>query len=429
MKKIVSLTFCLFFFALLHAQSVAHTRCQNFGKGVNLSNWLEAYWQVGFPTANGYNKSFLSEIRQSGIRSIRLPINFESVVDSLPPFTVDTSHVLFQRVDSVIAWANELDMNLIIDNHHSWPFTDSTWRDISPRMATLWAAVAKKYAHLDPDRFTFEMLNEPPMPIHNDSLRYVYFQCIDSIRAYAPYHSIVASPAFAGIGLAFVDFIPLPDTNIIYTFHSYDPYPFTHQGFSWSNPYYAPGATFPGGAYDFLFPLSWDQYEIWKSTYNLPTFLGEFGVGSYADEQSRCHWIDTIGRRIHKNDLSWFYWDVQYDFQMFNGSIIHKDSIIPCFRQALRLYDDSLSTFSIEENITEAISIYPNPATDKFTCTVDVSSPALLYFYDYKGRCLYNEKFNSQTEIDVRSFPGGIYYLKIIMGNKTLFKKIILNKG
>ena len=91
-----------------YAQSVAHQRCAAFEKGLNVSNWLESTWQENWPTETGYTKSDLQDMKDAGITSLRLPIQFAAVVDTLPPFTVHTEHVLFSRVDTVIAWATEL---------------------------------------------------------------------------------------------------------------------------------------------------------------------------------------------------------------------------------------------------------------------------------------------------------------------------------
>lgn len=413
----------------VRAQALALARCDAMGKGVNLSNWLEAYWQTGWPAPQGYTKNFLAGIKQSGIRSVRLPVYFAGVTGETAPYAVDTSHAVFALVDSAIAWAEALDMRLIIDNHHGWPLADSAWRPSLPRMASLWGVLARRYAHLDPDRYFFELLNEPPIAIANDSLRVIYAACMDSIRAYAPGHSVVASPAFAGIGLGFHDFLPLADTNVIYTFHTYDPYPFTHQGFSWSVPFYASGATYPGSGYDFLLDISWETMADWKNTYGLPVFLGEFGVGSYADDQSRCNWMDTIGRRIRRHDLSWFYWDVQYDFRMFRSGVVSADSIIPCFAESLRLYGDSLSTQDVAEPVSPGgVSVYPNPVTSRFTCRTDAGGPTRLEVYDDTGRQVLVRLFTQETDVYTEHWGNGLYLLKIRSAGHTSVRKIIVNR-
>lgn len=430
MKKFIfllSITTCMHVVAL-RAQSVARQRCDAWGKGVNLSNWLEAHWQAGWPTAQGYTKTFLQNIKPSGIRSVRLPIYFEAVVDSFPPYAVDTNHILFDRIDSVIAWTEELDMRLIIDNHHGWPMTDSTWRQHVPRMHSLWGAVSEKYAYLHPERYTFEILNEPSIGFDNDSLTLLYEILLDTIRTHAPGHSVIASPSFASTGFGFADFLPLADTNIIYTVHTYDPYPFTHQGFSWSNPYYAPGTPYPGSGYDFLVDGAWNMTRQWMETYQLPVFLGEFGVGVFADEASRCRWMDTVSRHIHQNNLSWFYWDVQYDFQMFRSGVIDKDSILPCFQQALFLYDDSLAHFSVQEPVAiPGLEVFPNPTHASFTCRVADVGTWPIQVYDLTGRPVFTGQIQQQAQIPTDTWPTGTYIIRVGMRPTPVYKVLIKN--
>ncbi|MBK7150081.1 MAG: hypothetical protein IPH78_15085 [Bacteroidetes bacterium] len=60
----------LFLSASLVAQSPAQQRCAAFGKGQNISNWLEAYWNGNWPSANGYTKKDLEDMKAAGTSSI-----------------------------------------------------------------------------------------------------------------------------------------------------------------------------------------------------------------------------------------------------------------------------------------------------------------------------------------------------------------------
>lgn len=348
----------------LNAQTVAHQRCAAMGKGMNISNWLEAPWQTGWPTPDGYAKAHLQLMQEAGIQSLRLPVQFFQVVDTLPPYTVDLGHALFTRIDTVIAWADELGMNLIIDNHHGWDLNNDLWRNRQGAFTHLWSVLAQKYAGLDPERYTFELLNEPTILFDGDSLAILFNEAIDSIRQHTTDHTIIVSPHLGGSALVLPQMPLYADTNLIYTWHTYDPLDFTHQGLTWNTPFFPAGNPFPHADTTFFEHWvynGWQNVADWKLQTGLPIMLGEFGVSNYCDAQSACNWMTYVGLHLRDLDIPWYYWDWQWDFSMFHSNTIGADSIIPCFRTALGLYGDNTLGVMEDEQHVDAL-IWPNPA-------------------------------------------------------------------
>src|ERR1043165_9583507 len=410
------------------SQTVAWQRCNNMGKGMNLSNWLEAYWQAGFPTANGYTRGDLQKMKEAGLTSIRLPIGFASVTDTLPPFYVDTTHALFARIDSVISWCDELNMNLIIDNHHNWDIFNQNWREKIDRFSHMWSVVAAHYKHLDPNRYTFELLNEPAFGIAMDSLKIVFDHAIDSIRQHTTTHTIIVSPNFSSNGAAFANLTPWTDTNLIYTWHSYDPYQFTHQGFRWAQPPMPIGETFPG-AYSAGLYNAWNTVITWRNTYNKPVFLGEFGTGVFGDAVSRCNWMEAFGNKIDSFNMPWYYWDWRWDFSLFHSNNISEDSVIPCFKHALHLYGDTLvSSASSLLSETQNIFLFPNPVSIGNGVTLQVTQPeeAAMNVFDITGRKMFARRFYNSEVIPTETFESGIYLVEVLQGKNRSIRKLIL---
>jgi len=434
---------CSLFFLLVlllahtytHAQSNAQNRCNAFGKGQNLSNWLEATWDNTWPSTTRYTKWHLQKMKEAGIQSLRLPIQFAKITDTIAPYNVDENHALFSRIDTIIAWCNELDLMLIIDNHHGWQITNSNWRTQQQRFAHLWSVVAKRYQYLDPNRFTFELLNEPGIPsngaLDNDSLSSLLTVAIDSIRQHTTAHSIIVSPSFGSWGLAYESYTPLADSNLIYTWHLYDPINFTHQGFSWNTPFYPAGLTYPsaGNVYEPALALSWQHIVQWKNTYNKPIFLGEFGVSHFADAQSKCNWIEYVGTQILQHNISWFYWDWAIDFSMFQSGSIDKDSITPCFKRALRLYGDTSFT-SIQNSSGENISF------TTFPTLLHKGTPLLIetnYEKEYTaellniiGNSLAKKQLSGFKNTIETNLPSGLYFLFIDVEKQRIVKRIVI---
>ena len=424
MKKLLLLIILLLAINNLFAQTLTHQRCASFERGMNISNWLEAPWQTNWPTETGYTKADLQLMKNAGIKSLRLPINFAEISDSVYPFNVDTAHVLFQRIDTVIKWADELSMNLIIDNHHGWELTNANWRNHKDRFAKLWGTVAKKYQYLDPEHYFFELLNEPPIAFNDlDSLNLLFTTAIDSIRNYTTVHSIIVSPNLGSWGMAFDLYRPLEDTNLIYTWHCYDPIDFTHQGFSWGTQYPA-GTPFPNvnSFYEQFLYTGLQRIIHWKDSFDMPLFLGEFGVSEHADADSRCNWVELITHTTDSMDIPWFYWDWRWDFSMFNGHVISEDSIIPCFKYALHLYSDTVSGIGEQQLVNNGIYIYPNPVSQLLNIK-GADFPANIMIADAAGRLVYQGIMTERADVSFLS-PG--YYTVFISGeNKSSCLKLL----
>jgi endoglucanase len=132
------------------------------------------------------------------------------------------------------------------------------------------------------------------------------------IRRSNPHRSIVLGPANYNDVLQ-LDALELPrdDRNLIVTFHYYLPYHFTHQGAHW-----APGSDAWLGtkwtgsdsekqamAADFAIASAWAKKN------NRPIFLGEFGVDSKADMDSRIRWTKCVADTAAAHGFSFTYWD------------------------------------------------------------------------------------------------------------------------
>jgi hypothetical protein len=78
-------------------------------------------------------------------------------------------------------------------------------------------------------------------------------------------------------------------------------------------------------------------------------------------------------------------------------------------------------------NDTEGIVLYPNPARDKLNIKGLPSENSELVIYNLLGKKIYSEvmKNKTETEIDVSSFPKGLYFIEIKSSNRILHKNVI----
>lgn len=404
------------------AQSVAHERAAAIVKGQNLSNWLEAYWQSNYPNPEGYTRQSIMQMQEAGMRSLRLPVTFEYFTDTLPPYAIHTNNATFALIDSAITWAADFDMLLIIDNHHGWEVNTANYLQQVPRMAAMWKQLAQYFAGLDPDRYLFEIWNEPPILLPESYIRPFYQACLDSIRTTDTLHTLVVGAHAANLGLALAATTPYADNNLIYTFHSYEPYNFTHQGFPWAEPFPFPvGTPFPLNNNDTLLTNIYTSVANWRNVHNVPVFLGEFGVGVHADDQSRCNWIALTGALLNEFNIPWIYWDWQYDFSWFEQLPPASGNMTDCFNDALQVYESSGT--QPHPAVSSNIRLYPNPAQEWCNLQLPAGFGGFsLQVYNLAGKICLQQTFGSHATagFSTGNLQKGMYFVAVNNGRQQI---------
>lgn len=139
---------------------------------------------------------------------------------------------------------------------------------------------------------------------------------------------------------------PLSDKNVIYTFHDYEPFPFTHQGATWSDPRVRPehAVPYPSTPQNIAPKLGeeptlagqffldqygedrWDAARIensiafaakWSQLHQAPVYCGEFGVyRNYAPAVARARWLHDMRVAFDTNHIGWAMWDYQGGFSI-----------------------------------------------------------------------------------------------------------------
>lgn len=327
------------------ASAATMQRAAGMGKGFNASNWLEAYWLIPFnayPETNRYTRTKFRDLRNAGFTSVRLPVTFERLGSTGAPYTLDVNHPAFALVDSAILWANIYGMNLILVNHHGYSLTNSNYTTELPRLRAVWRQLTQRYDYLDPNQFFFEIMNEPTNEISNTNWRTVAKALVEEIRTYETQtHSLVVGANEWNSGTTLLSFTPLPDEDVIYTYHNYDPYYFTHQGMSWTSPPYFAARTFPLSGEVAAINQLFANVRSWADGYAVPVFLGEYGCSTAADATSRCNWIQTMSAAINTTNMPAFYWDAVSPsdaFGFYAGGVISQAAAIDCFESAMGLY-------------------------------------------------------------------------------------------
>ncbi len=356
------------------ANGTADRRAARMGPGMNLS-FLENYWvgtkekhyadfvkQDEFEAAKGR----LREIRKAGFRTVRLPVNFSAWASMKAPYKWE-SDALPEIADRVIGWALDEGLIVIIDLHHPELNADFPDAASTPRMAALWEMIAARYRHLDPERVLFEIRNEPH-DIPEEQWLAQARELIPAVRKIAPKHTLVVGFHDWNSRDAMIASRPFKDPNIIYTFHYYHPFVFTHQATTWAGPGLADlkAVPFPGDpstklAVPDTAKGTWVASQMsvygkeanaefidaqikeareWADKYKVPIFLGEFGsYGKEAIPADRCRHAQAVYAALGRYKIPSAMWEWFSGFNMLEGEVPNK-----CMNDTIRKYDKALVT-------------------------------------------------------------------------------------
>ena len=319
-----------------------------FSRGVNFSAWFETNSAHAIPFTK-YTEQDFANVKSLGADVVRLPVKMHSMTSGAPDYTLDP--LLFKFLDMAIDWAEKYELYIIIDNHSFDPVV-ATSVNIDQILIPVWAQVANRYKDRS-DFVIYEILNEPH-GITDARWGEIQGKAIEEIRKYDKDRwIIVGGTDYNSIGK--LSAIPrYTDTKLIYTFHFYDPYLFTHQGASWGGPpLLTPLAGVPFPYESRRMPRipaelrgTWienslnnnymnearlstlsstlDRAARFSRERNVPVFCGEFGVYMInSGQDDRMRWYSYVTSALNKRNISWTSWDYYGGFGLFNGERGH----------------------------------------------------------------------------------------------------------
>lgn len=213
-------------------------------KGVCLASWMETVEPF---SSFKYDADRIRKFAAQGFKGIRFPIDLDKwvidkddVIAGTEPFTLDPE--IFMILDSMLLWTEQNGLSLTIDYHqydgslNRLSVSDPGYRAMA---ANCWKAVAQYYNDNRREDLFYELTNEPGIyeDVDNDEWEILAQEMLDSIR------SIDAErPVIYGVSRWYtIDVLittPLfapDDENLIYAFHFYEPFIFTHQAADWAS--------------------------------------------------------------------------------------------------------------------------------------------------------------------------------------------------
>ncbi|KAA3659355.1 MAG: glycoside hydrolase family 5 protein [Calditrichaeota bacterium] len=290
---------------------------QKLGRGINLGNALEAPNEGDWGVV--LQADFFSLIKQAGFNSVRIPIRWSAHTTATFPYSIDTRFL--KRVDWAIDQAFSQNLAVIINIHHFEEIMQDPAGQ-KARFLAIWAELAAHYQNYSGDLF-FEILNEPNDALTSELWNQYLAEAIALIRETNPGRTLIVGTAEWG-GLHGLSALQLPDddTNIIVSFHYYNPFEFTHQGAEWVNNSDAwLGTQWLGTDSEKQAVINDFSHAVnWANANNRPLNVGEFGAYSKAAMSSRANWTAFVARTAEANKMSWHYWEFISGFGAYNMS-------------------------------------------------------------------------------------------------------------
>lgn len=326
-----------------------------FQAGVNLGGWLSQYPSYDHEHFQTFiTKQDIDRIANWGADHVRLPIDYRILEDDDKPFKYMQSG--FDYIDQCLNWCQINGLGVMLDLHHAPGFSFDASESSSlfaneklkGRFVSLWEALADHYFRREEPALVFELLNEVVLP-NSEPWNKLAHRVFSSIRAIDPDRWIVIGGNQWNSPRTLKEIELFDDPQVLYTFHYYEPLPFTHQKAYWIEALEVldEEVDYPGGVPDMQEVLTrkLSYYELlapyvecymdqkllrdklmpvldFQEQTGLPVYCGEFGVIDRAPSDSRLRWFRDFLDLLRESKIGYACWT----YKLMDFGLVDQDS-------------------------------------------------------------------------------------------------------
>ncbi len=281
------------------------------------------------------SESDLANIASMGFDHVRL--GFDQIVLEEKPYVYRESAM--KHIEDFLKWAKKHNLNVVLNLHKAignycdLPQEISLFDDaeLQRRFVSLWLELERRFA--DYPNVAFELLNEV-RNIDPQKWNNLADSTISALRKKNPSRKIIVGPVAWNSPNRLKDLKIWDDPNVIYTFHFYEPFIFTHQrgvlqpsvlvynrvmNYPSDVEPYAQYFEFMGRKSPFagqeridkntLKKLLQPAVDFAKRNPNKILWCGEFGTIRHAPLQSRENWMNDVISILVENDIPYCVWN------------------------------------------------------------------------------------------------------------------------
>lgn len=328
-------------------KTVKASRIKTLAKGFNLGHWRLSKLSDGF-----YTKATLQQYQDLGLTYTRLPVLLSAFFNEDNPSVLKTDSLA--TLDAIIQMHVKTGLGITV-----CPFDPPPELYYDPAMQAKFVYFFKAFAtHLnstDPEKVFLEVMNEPVAATSQD-WNNLQVQLITAIRSVAPNHTIIATSNDWSNVRALPMTQVVEDDNVVYNFHFYDPFIFTHQGATWAwralqfmknVPYPSnPAKVAPivdtiqyaeaKGTVEHYGKENWNRDKLdsilaiaanWATNKGIPVICNEFGAIPWTTPRdSLLRYLKDVREVLDIYEIGWSHW---FDLDIHDKTLIQALGLTP----------------------------------------------------------------------------------------------------
>ncbi|MGY5355909.1 glycoside hydrolase family 5 protein [Wenyingzhuangia sp. IMCC45467] len=331
----------IFFILVLFSSTLTNAQQKKIDFGINLSGY-ERFWEN---KKRDYKDIItdIDDLYNQGITDIRLPVSFES------QFELQSKKRFLRELVKIIKHVKKKNMTLIIcyfdykmDKNTNFTNIDTlkeNWKYIANKL--------KKYSNY----IAYEIVNEPNLyPLQWD---FVVHEIINEIRKKDSKTKILIGATNYNSIYELSRTIPYPYNNIVYIFHFYEPFIFTHQGANWVGdqvqttniPYPYDSINMPNINLKTIGTpgeINYKDYKhmanktalshkinivvAWAKQHNVQLWCTEFGTIGSIPVNDRCNYFKDVISIFKEHNIKCYLWEYKGNFGIHNNN-----ALLNCF--------------------------------------------------------------------------------------------------
>lgn len=295
-------------------------------RGTNIAHWLSQSQRRGEERAAFFTEKDVKYIDSLGFDHIRLPIDEEQMWD----VTGKRNEDAFALMKNCLDWCSKAGLRVVVDlhilrSHHFNEDTKPLWTVPAEqdKFIALWKDLSSFLIEYPNGMVAYEPMNEP---VADDPEQWnnLLGRLIDSMRVRESERVLVLGSNMWQSAATFDTFrVPENDTNLILSYHFYEPFFLTHYKASWTNLKDFTGkVNYPGQiVLDGNLPEHKKIYNIDTLEYmmrkpfalaekmKLPLYCGEFGIFMEYFPEAKLAWYRDMITLFEKHGVAYANWN------------------------------------------------------------------------------------------------------------------------